>query len=291
MKRTIACMLMTMLLLCACVPAHAAEWTVTESAEMTDAARETFEKATQKLLGMTYDPVALLAEKDGSYCILCRATAVYPEAEPSYSLVYVGEDGVQNVWELWIEKHSTPEGASRETARFSYDHDPRENPEAMKDIVENDKAVYGFSPDPASTRLGSYAQYDWTDPAFVSKAKEERKAYHDSLDSMTDILLGMREEGASVEEMARAVSAERNRLRLAAYQDDPEGLAEVKESNLKTYGHEDGPTADELYEKYASWETVLQKAFGANLGMDVCCGLYDEYYQLYIELGYVEEKD
>ena len=275
MKRTIACMLMTMLLLCACVPAHAAEWTVTESAEMTDAARETFEKATQKLLGMTYDPVALLAEKDGSYCILCRATAVYPEAEPSYSLVYVGEDGVQNVWELWIEKHSTPEGASRETARFSYDHDPRENPEAMKDIVENDKAVYGFSPDPASTRLGSYAQYDWTDPAFVSKAKEERKAYHDSL----------------VEEMARAVSAERNRLRLAAYQDDPEGLAEVKESNLKTYGHEDGPTADELYEKYASWETVLQKAFGANLGMDVCCGLYDEYYQLYIELGYVKEKD
>ena len=291
MKRTIACMLMTMLLLCACVPAHAAEWTVTESAEMTDAARETFEKATQKLLGMNYDPVALLAEKDGSYCILCRATAVYPEAEPSYSLVYVGEDGVQNVWELWIEKHSTPEEASRETARFSYDHDPRENPEAMKDIVENDKAVYGFSPDPASTRLGSYAQYDWTDPAFVSKAKEERKAYHDSLDSMTDILLGMREEGASVEEMARAVSAERNRLRLAAYQDDPEGLAEVKESNLKTYGHEDGPTADELYEKYGSWETVLQKAFSANLGMDVCCGLYDEYYQLYIELGYVEEKD
>ena len=63
------------------------------------------------------------------------------------------------------------------------------------------------------------------------------------------------------------------------------------DEHCKTYGHEDGPTADELCEKYGSWETVLQKAFSANLGMDVCCGLYDEYYQLYIELGYVEEKD
>jgi hypothetical protein len=87
MKRTIACILMTMLLLGACAPAYAAEWTVTESTEMTDAACETFEKATQKLLGMNYDPVALLAEKDGSYCILCRTTAVYPGAEPSYSLL------------------------------------------------------------------------------------------------------------------------------------------------------------------------------------------------------------
>ena len=27
---------------------------------------------------------------------------------------------------------------------------------------------------------------------------------------------------------------------------------------------------------------------GTNMGMDACCGLYDEYYFLYIELGYVE---
>ena len=171
---------------------------------------------------------------------------------------------------------------------FSYVHDPRENPDAMADIIENPDAVYGFSPDPASKRLGSYAEYDWTDPAFVAKAQEERRAYHESMDSMTDILEQMREKGASIEEMARAVSEERNRLRLASYQDDPEGLAEVKESNLKTYGHEEGPTPDELFEKYGSWTEVLQKAFSSNMGMDACCGLYDEYYWLYIELGYVE---
>ena len=171
---------------------------------------------------------------------------------------------------------------------FTYVHDPRENPAAMADIIENANAVYGFSPDPESQRLGSYAEYDWTDPEFVAKAQKDRRAYHESMDSMTDILYRMRDEGASIEEMARAVSEERNRLRLESYKDDPEGLAEVRESNLKTYGHEDGPTPDELFEKYGSWTVVMQKAFSPNMGMDACCGLYDEYYRLYIELGYVE---
>ena len=171
---------------------------------------------------------------------------------------------------------------------FVYIHDPRDNPEAMKDIIEDPDAVYGFSPDPESARLGTYAQYDWSDPDLVEKARQERIAYHESLESMTEILYRMREEGASLEEMARAVSEERNRIRLAAYADDPEGLAEVMASNLTVYGHEEGPTPDELYEKYGSWETVLQRAFSPNLGMDACCGLYDEYYWLYVELGLAE---
>ena len=178
--------------------------------------------------------------------------------------------------------------AAAEDVGFAYVHDPRDNPVAMADIVENPEAVYGFSPDPQSTRLGIYAEYDWTDPDIVKEAQEERRAYHESMDTMTDILYRMREEGASMEEMARAVSEERNRLRLMSYEDDPEGLAAVKKSNLETYGQEDGPTPDQLYEKYGEWTTVLQKAFSPNMGMDVCCGLYDEYYWLYIELGLVE---
>ena len=192
------------------------------------------------------------------------------------------------------EPWTTPAGSEQkadpqmQTGAFVYTHDPRENPEAMEDIIENEDAVYGFSPDPESKRLGSYAEYDWTDPEFVAEAKEDRRAYHESMEPMMDILYRMREEGASMEEMARAVSEERNRLRLESYKDDPEGLATVKESNLKTYGHEEGPTPDELYEKYGTWTMVLQKSFSPNMGMDACCGLYDEYYWLYIELGYVE---
>ena len=175
-----------------------------------------------------------------------------------------------------------------ETEPFRYVHDPRDNPEAMKDIIVNEDAVYGFSPDPESSRLGSYAEYDWTDPEFVANAKLEREKYHEGMDSMTDIIYQMRDEGASVEEIARAVSAERNRLRIASYDGDPEGLAKLKESNLKTYGREEGPTPDQLYEQYGSWAVVLQKAFSTNMGMDAVCGLYDEYYWLYIELGYVD---
>ena len=154
--------------------------------------------------------------------------------------------------------------------------------------AEPASAGFAYLHDPNSKRLGSYAEYDWTDPALVAKAQEERRAYHESMDSMTDILYRMRDEGASIEEMARAVSMERNRIRLDSYRDNPEGLAAVKKSNLETYGHEDGPTPDELYEKYGSWTEVLQKAFSTNMGMDACCGLYDEYYQLYVELGYVD---
>ena len=175
-----------------------------------------------------------------------------------------------------------------EDGGFKYVHDPRDNPEAMADIIENADAVYGFSPDPESKRLGTYAEYDWTDPELVAQAQEQRREYHESMESMMDILTQMREDGVSTEEMARAVSLERNRLRIEVYKDDPEGLAQVKQSNLDTYGHEDGPTPDELFEKYGSWTVVLQKAFSPNMGMDACCGLYDEYYWLYIELGYVE---
>ena len=176
-----------------------------------------------------------------------------------------------------------------QTVPFSYQHDPRQCPEAMKDIVVNPDAIYGFSPDPQSKRLGSYAEYDWTDPDFVAEAKKERKAYHDSFSTMTDIVNKMTAEGASEEAIARAVSTERNRLRLAAYDNNPDGLAEVKKSNLETYGHEDGPTPDEQYAKYGSWKLVMQKAFSANLGMDAVCGLYDDYYEEYIRLGYIED--
>jgi hypothetical protein len=43
-----------------------------------------------------------------------------------------------------------------------------------------------------------------------------------------------------------------------------------------------------MYAKYGSWEQVLQKSFSPNLGMDAVCGLYDDYYDLYVELGLAE---
>lgn len=55
---------------------------------------------------------------------------------------------------------------------FTYEHDPRENPNAMKDIIENPDAVYGFSPSPESDRLKEYVDaIDWTNPDRVSSAE------------------------------------------------------------------------------------------------------------------------
>ena len=71
---------------------------------------------------------------------------------------------------------------------------------AMADIVENPDAVYGFSPDPASTRLGKYADaIDWTDPDQVAAARAERVAYHESMSELYRMIEDMLHQGKNVE--------------------------------------------------------------------------------------------
>ena len=176
-----------------------------------------------------------------------------------------------------------------QASAFRYVHDPRKNPCAMKDIVEDENAIYGFRPSETGS-LKAYASADWSDPAVVEAGRQDRIAYHNSINSMYDMLKEYEKAGKSVEEIARALSTRRNEIRLEAYKDDPEGLASVKARNLEKYGHEEGPLPDELYAQYGSWETVLEKAFSANVGMDVCLGLYDDYYFLYVALGQAEEE-
>ena len=168
-----------------------------------------------------------------------------------------------------------------------YKHDPMANPKAAADIVENPDAVYGYSPSPESTRLKDYVDYDWTDEKVVNEMKEQREAYHESIQELYDMIDSMKADGKDIEEIARAVSTRRNELRLEAYQDDPEGLEKVKKSNLETYGDENGGSPDYFYEKYGDWETVLEKALSVNAGADACLGLYDKYYDTYL----IEDTD
>ena len=166
---------------------------------------------------------------------------------------------------------------------FKYEHDPRDNPSAMRDIVVNPDAVYGFSPSAAEeSTLKDYVEaLDWTDPEQVAAARAQRQAYHDSMNELYDMIVEMVAADQDIETIARAVSQRRNELRLEAYDGDPDGLETVKKRNLETYGSEFGPTPDSLYEKYGSWEMVLLKALGSNSGMDACLGFYDEYYYVY----------
>ena len=184
------------------------------------------------------------------------------------------------------EAESASDLSSDGEYKFAYTHDPRDNPSAMADIVEDETAIYGFRPG-ATGSLKVYADADWSDPEVVEKGRQDRIAYHKSLETMYDLLEEMTAEGKSVEEIARTVSEKRNQIRLDSYKDDEEGLAKLKERNLQQYGHEEGPLPDELYEKYGSWETVIAKSFSANSGMDACLGLYDDYYYLYVAVGQI----
>lgn len=89
-------------------PVHDAEWSLPETIGMTEGIRAVFEHAISDLTGVDYEPVGFLGEKDGVYCVLCRATVVYPDAKPYYALVYVNDSGIQNIWEIWMDAHSRP---------------------------------------------------------------------------------------------------------------------------------------------------------------------------------------
>ncbi len=179
-----------------------------------------------------------------------------------------------------VSTESAADAGSAES--FHYQHDPMDNPNAAEDIVVNPDAVYGYSPSPDSVRLKQFVDYiDWTNKDQVEAGRREREEYHESFSTLYRTIEDMLGQGRNVEEIARAVSKARNEIRLASYDGDPEGLAKVKESNLQTYGQEEGPTPDQLHEKYGSWQTVVEKALSSNPGMDACLGLYDEYYDTY----------
>ena len=84
-----------------------ADWNLPENIEMTQEVTDLFTHAMEGLVGVNYEPLGYLGEKDGVYCILCRATVVYPGAKPYYALVYVTDTGVRNIWEIWMDMHAT----------------------------------------------------------------------------------------------------------------------------------------------------------------------------------------
>ena len=164
---------------------------------------------------------------------------------------------------------------------FSYVHDPKYNEAVLADAEYDKNAVFGYKPNSTGS-LKQYTTYDWTKKEDVLQYKEERIKYIEENDAKIKALeKSMKAEGKSIEEVARACSSLRNQIRLDQYKNDPEGLAKLKARNLEKYGHEEGPLPDELYVKYNnSWETVLEKCYSPNKGMDACCGVYDMYYYL-----------
>lgn len=61
---------------------------------ITDDIREVFENVLECLVGVDYQPIALLGSQTvagTNYAIICEATVVYPDAVPYYAIVYITE--------------------------------------------------------------------------------------------------------------------------------------------------------------------------------------------------------
>ena len=121
MKKLIACFLLLLMMITSSVAVYAddantseKEWDMSVPTEITEEIQVLFDKAMEGFVGVDYTPLAVLGEKDDTFCILCKATAVYPGAKPYNALVYVSEDGIQNIYELWIEQHAEKETAEKE---------------------------------------------------------------------------------------------------------------------------------------------------------------------------------
>ena len=88
--------------------AAAAVWDTSVPTEITEDMQAIFEEAVSGLLGVNYVPVAVLGQQENEYCILCKASVVYPGAVPYNALVYIsaGEAGatVKDIAELKLEQ-------------------------------------------------------------------------------------------------------------------------------------------------------------------------------------------
>lgn len=65
------------------VPTHLSDggWTTYMAAALTDDEKNAFQDALNGLVGVSYDPITIVAESDTGYLVLCDATIVYPGAE------------------------------------------------------------------------------------------------------------------------------------------------------------------------------------------------------------------
>lgn len=163
-------------------------------------------------------------------------------------------------------------------AGFEYEHNPLDNPKTARDILKNPDAVYGYSPNPESLRIGKYAdKLDWTDPEQVEAARKIREAYHNENEAMLQDLYN---KGYTTKDIASQMVRERNMNRINSYIDtgNLEGIEIVKQSNLEIYGNEFGMSLEQALEKYGSYEEIINATVRSNLGMDACTGLYDIYY-------------
>ncbi|MFF8727112.1 hypothetical protein ACF073_11545 [Streptomyces sp. NPDC015171] len=105
-------------------------------------------------------------------------------------------------------------------------------------------------------------------------ARGQRMRYHDLLEDMERTECAMRADGRSEEDIARTLVQMRNDAKdIVRAGMTREAVAELEARNIKKYGNPLGPTADQLYLKYGSWEMVSAAATRSSQAVDSELGL------------------
>lgn len=105
-------------------------------------------------------------------------------------------------------------------------------------------------------------------------SRDQRIDYLTLLEDMERTECAMRAEGRSEEDIARTLVRMRNDAKdIVRAGMTPEQVAELEARNQKKYGNPLGPTADQLYLKYGSWEKVVEAATRSSATVDHELGL------------------
>jgi hypothetical protein len=137
-------------------------------------------------------------------------------------------------------------------------------------IEANPQGVYGYLPKPGSRYAGS----DFSNPAEVAKNRAIRLKYLEESKQIDEEVTKMTQANAPPEAIARRTVEIRNQQKVDARSNmDAEGVRRLEEGNMEKYGHPVGPTADQLYEKYGSWEQVIQKSTQKDEAINMLLGI------------------
>ncbi|OKP90172.1 hypothetical protein [Paenibacillus sp. P32E] len=158
--------------------------------------------------------------------------------------------------------------------------DPLSNPKIATEIEANPASIYGYSPKKGSP-LDKFG-VDWTDPKQVAFARTKRMEYLQNMEQkkikLENEVAKLQSEGMSIEDIAKMKVEQRNSDRMQSYIDSNnyDGLAAMKERNTQQYGRPEGPTPEQLFAKYGSWDEVIYSSVRTSPAMDVLTGLYKQ---------------
>ena len=164
--------------------------------------------------------------------------------------------------------------------RFKYKHNPSDNPKVLMDAIEDPNAVYGYRPREDGS-LAPFTNGQWDNPIAVEGYRQDRIAYHNRNEGTAQqIVSNMKAEGASTEDIARAVNEYRNQSRINAYIDSNGNIKNMDGYNAALARAEKN-SYENLIQNGRTPEQIIKSATKGNPAMDACTGLYDEYFDTY----------